>query len=482
MCHHQPRIVSTSLKFMAVLGVMGILLLGATVPRVEAGIGGSDTPTYPPAVTVGQVINASLTVVNLSTSPNDTENVKLVSLFLIPACKVTSGGSVCEPAANQDPGVFAVLTATGNGATTPCAGIGFTVGAPAAGSGEVQLTPQSDVILGPALGLAAARTCTVDLTLRVLKVPANPVPTPPACTGGGPICTDPITSVSLVGVGSTLNGGGSGSAQVTVSPVTPILTTTSNPSGTALPQGTTVSDSVTVAGPAGAATPTGSVAFFLCQPSEVTAAGCPSGGTQVGTAKTLSAGGSATSDSTSNTQTPGNYCWRAQYNGDSSYAAVSHTNNTTECFNIATPPLVFSTRPNPPSGTVLQTDLGDIGIISGGNNPTGTITFNLFSPADPGCTGAPVFTSVVPVNGPGQYLSGTFPAAQVNIAGVWNWTAIYSGDANNPPAESLCGTEPVDIKEVPVPTLSEWGMILFVMILVGVGSLMLGRRRKISVG
>jgi hypothetical protein len=196
---------------MAVLGVMGIFLLGATVPRVEAGIGGSDTPTYPTVVTVGQTINASVTVVNLSTSPNDTENIKLLSLFLIPACKVTSGGSVCEPAANQDPGVFSVLTAVGNGATTPCAGITFTIGAPAAGSGEVQLTPSSDVILGPANGPAAARTCTVNLSLKVLKVPSNPAV--PPCTGGGPICTDPISSVSLLGVTSGLNGGGSGSAR-----------------------------------------------------------------------------------------------------------------------------------------------------------------------------------------------------------------------------------------------------------------------------
>ena len=256
MCHHRPRIVSTS-KFMAVLGVMGILLLGATVPRAEAGIGGSDTPTFPTVVSVGDTINASLTVINLSTPNNDTENVQLVSLFLIPACKVTSGGSVCEPAANQDPGVFQVLTANGNAATTPCAGVSFTVGAPAAGSGEVQLTPQSNVILGPANGAAAARTCTVDLTLKVLKVPTKPAN--PPCTGGGPICTDPITSVSLVGVSPTLNGSGSGSAQLTVNPVPPTVATTSIPNATGLQQGTSVSDSVTGTGPAGVATPTGSV-------------------------------------------------------------------------------------------------------------------------------------------------------------------------------------------------------------------------------
>ncbi len=480
MCHHRPRILSTSLKFIAVLGVMGILLLGATVPRVEAGIGGSDTPTYPQVVTVGQVINASVTVINLSTAPNEPDHVQLLSLFLIPACKVTSGGTVCEPAAVQDPGVFTVLTAVGNATTTPCAGVTFTIGAPAAGSGEVQLTPGSSIILGPSNGPATDRTCTVDLTLRVLKVPANPA-TPP-CTGGGPICTDPITHVSLQSVENPgLNGSGSGSAQLTVNPVPPTVTTNAIPGGTGLPQGTTVTDSATVTGVAGAATPTGSVVFFLCTPSQVTAAGCPSpNGTQVGAAKTLNAGGSALSDSTSLTVIPGTYCWRAQYSGDSNYAPASHTDATAECFNIATPPLVINTQPNPTTGTVLQDPLADVATVTGGNNPTGTLTFNLFAPSDPPCSGAPVFTSTATVNGPGQYLSGTFPAAQVNIAGTWNWVVVYSGDANNPAFTSACGAEPVTVQEVPVPTLSEWGMILFVMILVGVGSLMLGRRRKIS--
>jgi hypothetical protein len=141
---------------------------------------------------------------------------------------------------------------------------------------------------------------------------------------------------------------------------------------------------------------------------------------------------------------------------------------------------VITTQPNPTTGTVLQDPLADVARITGGNNPTGTLTFNLFAPSDPPCSGAPVFSSQVPVNGPGQYLSATFPAAQVNIPGTWNWVVVYSGDANNPAFTSTCGQEPVTIQEVPVPTLSEWGMILFVMILVGVGSLMLGRRRKIS--
>ena len=470
--HHRLGKALAAGRMLAVLGVVGILLLGVSIPRADAGIGGSNTPTWPVTVTVGTTFSASVIIINQSTPPNDTENVLLTSLFVTPAC-ADSASPICL-AGNRDPGVFDVLTAVGAASTTPCAGVTFSVGAPDAATGEVQLTPQTTITLGPANGAAAARTCQVNLTLRAKKVPSNP-----AIPGTG--TTDPLTRTTLQGVVSTLNGTASGSAQTTVQPVPPTVTTTSNPNTTGLPQGTSVTDTATVSGPTGAVTPTGTVAFFLCQPSQVTGAGCASGGTQVGAAKTL-VNGSATSDATTNTQTPGQYCWRAQYSGDGNYAAASHTDSTTECFTIATPPLQFSTQPTPSNGTVLQTSLFDVATLSGGNNPTGTITFSLFPPSDQSCSGTAIFTSVVNVNGPGSYTSATADASLITVDGTYNWTAAYSGDANNAPQTSACGQEPVIISPPAVPTLSEWGMILFVMILVGVGTLMLVRRRNISVG
>jgi len=303
---------------------------------------------------------------------------------------------------------------------------------------------------------------------------------------GSPVCTpvpgltDPLTRTTLQGVTSGLNGTASGSAQTTVLPATPTVATTSNPN-TSVPIGSSVTDTANVSGPAGAVTPTGTVAFFLCQPAQVTAAGCPAGGTQVGAAKTL-ANGSATSDATTNTNTPGKYCWRAQYSGDSNYSAASHTDATAECFNVLRPPVELTTQPSPNNGTVGQTALSDIATLSGGSNLTGTLTFNLFPPSDTTCSGLPVFSSVVTVNGAGSYSSATFPAASVNVDGTWHWVVIYSGDASgNEARTSGCADEPVVIIPPAVPTLSEWGMILFVMILVGVGALML-RRRNASIG
>ena len=77
--------------------------------------------------------------------------------------------------------------------------------------------------------------------------------------------------------------------------------------------------------------------YFLCTPAQVTGSGC-NGGTQVGAPKTLS-GGVATSDATASTQAVGKYCWRTVYTPDAAslgiYTTASHTNATTECFNIA---------------------------------------------------------------------------------------------------------------------------------------------------
>jgi hypothetical protein len=77
----------------------------------------------------------------------------------------------------------------------------------------------------------------------------------------------------------------------------------------------------------------------------------------------------------------------------------------------------------------------DTATLSGGNNPTGTITFRLFGPNDATCAGLAAFTSVVPVNGNGNYVSGSFtPSAP----GTYLWTAVYSGDNLNNPATSPC--------------------------------------------
>jgi len=310
----------------SVVAILGLFVLGVT-PAV-AGVGGSDTPTWPPSAAVGQTFAANVFVTNTSTSPNDVESVNLISLFVTPAC-ADSADNPCA-AINADPGTFKIVSAVGNVGTAPCSGVAFTIGPENVTTGEVQLTPTSTVTLAPTNPAGGNVSCLVDLQILVLKVPSNPVPpVPPA----PPFTTDVLTRVALVGVTSGLGGSGAGSAQIDVNKGVVTISTTSNPNTTNVVPGTSVSDSVTVTGPAGAVTPTGNVRFILCQPGEVNpGVGCSSpAGTKVGSDKALVAGAAA-SDSTSDTTAIGQYCWRARYLGDANYDVQNHTNATTECF------------------------------------------------------------------------------------------------------------------------------------------------------
>ena len=82
----------------------------------------------------------------------------------------------------------------------------------------------------------------------------------------------------------------------------------------------------------------------------------------------------------------------------------------------------------------------DDATISGGASPTGSVTFSLYSPADATCAGAAAFTQTVPVSGNGTY-STTNTTFVASTDGTWRWRVGYSGDTNNDPATSACGTE-----------------------------------------
>jgi len=95
---------------------------------------------------------------------------------------------------------------------------------------------------------------------------------------------------------------------------------------------------VTVTNGGAGLNPTGTMTFFICNPGQVAAGGCVSGGTQVGAVKAVVAG-SATSDATAPLQFNGKYCWRTLYTPDPSLAGVyepaTHTNATTECLTVS---------------------------------------------------------------------------------------------------------------------------------------------------
>jgi hypothetical protein len=137
--------------------------------------------------------------------------------------------------------------------------------------------------------------------------------------------------------------------------------TTSNPNitqpgGGEVFAGAGVTDSVTVAGDFG--TPTGTVSFVVCGPDPAATA-CTTGGTAVGGPVTLTNGTATSSAFTVDVNTAvGVYCWRAEYSGNTVYLSSSHTNTTTECFEVVPPPpiTVRLVKTNDANGDATYTD------------------------------------------------------------------------------------------------------------------------------
>jgi hypothetical protein len=73
--------------------------------------------------------------------------------------------------------------------------------------------------------------------------------------------------------------------------------------------------------------------------------------------------------------------------------------------------------------------------LSASPNASGEISFEVFAADDPTCSEPPLDQSTVAVSGEAQYLSDEFdPPAP----GTYNWSAHYSGDGENEPADSVC--------------------------------------------
>lgn len=95
----------------------------------------------------------------------------------------------------------------------------------------------------------------------------------------------------------------------------------------------------------------------------------------------------------------------------------------------------------PPTLTVEATDTTIGGTVHAtaelaeGPTATGEITFEVFAPDDPTCAGPALDQSSATVSGEGEYASEDF---EPTVAGDYHWTARYSGDGENEPAEAVC--------------------------------------------
>ena len=84
----------------------------------------------------------------------------------------------------------------------------------------------------------------------------------------------------------------------------------------------------------------------------------------------------------------------------------------------------------------LGSAINDTATVTGFTGvPSGTVTFDLYGPNNPTCTGNPVFTSTVPVAANGTATSASFTP---QVAGTYRFVADYNGDANNSAVFGMC--------------------------------------------
>ncbi len=214
----------------------------------------------------------------------------------------------------------------------------------------------------------------------------------------------------------------------------PTIDTTASPGG---PVGTVIHDTATITGGNG---PTGTVTFRLF----ANTADCTAG---TGALSTSTEALSATAPilATSKdfvTAGVGTFQWLASYSGDQANHTVSSVcGSEPVSVSKATPSISTHASAGGPLGTAIH----DSATVTGGDSPTGTVTFTLFAGTASCTDGNALYTS------PAEPLSTTAPFTATSGAytpaglGTFQWRATYSGDAHNQGTSSACGDEPDSI-------------------------------------
>jgi hypothetical protein len=263
--------------------------------------------------------------------------------------------------------------------------------------------------------------------------------------------------------GTTSTSGGT--ATITLKPGDQVVCTYVNQQNTAT-LGTLVSnagpvfpsqavhDTATVTGNQAGDTPSGTVTFFLCGP--IPTGSCSSGGTNIGNGTLSGSGGIASANSpdvntSASPLTPGRYCFRAEWPGDSNYPAplseFGGASGTNECFTVQTIKTTTMTTPSPGSGgtTAFGSQVTDHAVVqavnSGGGTPTGTVTFFICDPTQTvggACpdghgtqVGKPVTTAAVNPSSPPASSADSSPPVTVNKTGTWCFRGVYTPGGTN---------------------------------------------------
>jgi hypothetical protein len=218
-------------------------------------------------------------------------------------------------------------------------------------------------------------------------------------------------------------------------PTTPTITTTASGS---VAIGGKISDSAVLAG---GNAPTGSITFKVYGPNIATCSGAAA------SSSTVSVSGNGPYASAPFTVTKsGTYRYVASYAGDANNNPVTEgCNGSGESVTVTAVKPTFTTTAS--ADVTLGKPISDTAVLSGGNAPTGSITFRAYGPDNATCTGTAAATSTKTVTGNGTYTSTSFTP---KTAGVYRFIATYSGNANNGSVADSCGTasESVTVNKV----------------------------------
>lgn len=396
---------------LAVGSLLLTVLIGGSfaspAPALEIPVLGiSITP--PPAVTVGQT-DVPGTVRLTSSSPIP---VALSEIALDPACVTVSASGDCNTA---DPGDL-VLSSTATGTGGGCPRTVFSVVGPDA-AGRYVFVPPATVMLLP----FAAGTCTIAYRFNVVMAPPVPAVHQVATVAGFaalPVLASTAIATAVVGVERAAPG----------------VTAQATPASASL--GDAINDMATVASVAvdpNTPGPTGTVTFAAYGPGNPSCTGSPA---FTSSARPLSSGqAQATPFTPIHT---GTYNWTVAYSGDQNYAPAQSA--CTVGTSVGETTVTLAAASQVAGGAVVAT-----ATVTGGQHPTGDLTFSFFGITDLACAQSPVSTSPpVAVDGDGIYRAPAVPAP----SGAGYFVVGYGGDANNLVATTPCRA----LASVAVPT------------------------------
>ncbi len=232
------------------------------------------------------------------------------------------------------------------------------------------------------------------------------------------------------------------SGEISVGKCSATITTVANPNTGTVGVAMTVGDTATLSAPVTFVTGT-SVTFTLYSNNTCTTS------TGVTGSGSLNGSGIATYSTSWTPSAAGSYYWKASFPGDTynnSYVSACGGANETLTVGMKSPTLGTTQSADGLIGTVLN----DTATLAGGYSPTGSITFQLYGPGT-SCTTTAIYTQTVVLSGSSAATSSGFTTTAV---GTYEWTASYSGDANNKAASSDCGAEAVVITQKNSPTIA----------------------------